>query len=87
MYKLVTRIWPRITASSNVLIHVRVGAAQTANQEVQWSPARDFRPNQDQFVSEFANGRFLSFEFTSDGGQPFQLDGFDVELQEGGKFG
>ena len=87
IYKLVSRIWPRVTASSDVLLRVRVAGARTANDAPIWSPAVDFRPDEDEYVDTFSNGRFLSFEFSSEGGQPFQLDGFDVELQLGGKFG
>ena len=86
LYKLVSRVWPRVTAPADVLIHVRVGSARTANDSVQWSPAVDFNPNADQYVDLFSNGRFMSFEFSSNGGQSFQLDGFDVELDMAGRF-
>jgi hypothetical protein len=84
--KTLSRVWPRITAPEGTNISVRVGGQMTPDNPVTWSDYIPYLPEADDFVSVFATGRGLSFEFSSIGGQAFQLEGFDVELTARGRF-
>jgi hypothetical protein len=87
--KTLTRIWPRVSSyNANLVLEVRAGGSATPDLPVEWADWVDYVPATTDFVSTFATGRFLSFQFrvTGDTSHLFSLLGFDVELAPRGRF-
>ncbi len=85
-YKLVTRIWPRISADAGANVQVRVGGQSNEGSAVTWSAPVNFSPDFDEYVDTFAEGRFLNYEFIMTEGARVQLEGWDVELDISGRY-
>ena len=73
-------------APSGADLLIRVGGSASPDDDITWSDTVSYNPLQDDFVSTFASGRYLSFEFSSNGGNGYELQGFDVELAQRGRF-
>jgi len=85
-FKLVSRVWPKINAPSGTAITIRIGqSSQVDNAETFTAPVV-FTVGIDHYFDLFAQGRYLSFEFSSNSVQPWRLSGFDVEYRMGGYF-
>lgn len=86
-YKLVTRVWPRITKlGDQINMEVRVGASANDGAPVAWTGPYLFNPDEQQWIDCLVQGRFLSFELRTQDGEPYSLEGFDVEFEERGQF-
>jgi hypothetical protein len=86
MVKLCNEIWPRFTGSPGDSINVRVGTQMFPDDEIEWLPYQAYVIGQDRKLDVLAQGRYLSFQFTSTGGDVWNLPGFDVNLIPSGKF-
>ncbi|MCP3999396.1 MAG: hypothetical protein GY727_00580 [Gammaproteobacteria bacterium] len=93
--KTVMRVWPRTTSTKeNLTIKIRAGGSHTPDRAIEWSDWVDYKPStltpteENDFVSLFATGRYLSFQFqvAGDTSYIFALLGFDVELAPRGRF-
>jgi len=86
MVKLVRSVWPRVTAPIGVTIEVRVGGAPTTDAQIQWSEWLPFVTNSQDKIDVFVSGRLLSFDFRSESGPAWVLNGFDVNVIPQGRF-
>lgn len=77
--KLLKRIWPKITGSS--LVSVRCGAQEYRNSPITWETAKVFNPATMKYLDFTANGRLLCVRFESSDGLPWQLEGYDLEIE------
>ena len=84
--KLVKAVYPRITAVGGTQVNMRVGGAFSPSSPINWSPTVPFLAGAEIKKDFLVSGRYLSFQFTSDGFETWGLDGFDVEYAERGFF-
>lgn len=84
--KLCTEVWPRIVGTAGDVVSIRVGSKFQPDDPISWSDFVQFTIGSDQKIDTFATGRYLSFEFISSDGSPWRLTGFDVNLEQGGRY-
>lgn len=84
--KVVRRIWPKIKANPGTVVNVRVGAQTELGEGVLYSNPVPFTVGTDQSVGALARGKFISVEFGSDGANPWELSGYEIEYEERGRF-
>jgi hypothetical protein len=83
---LVRRIYPYVLAQASSMF-VRPWLADSAGGQLRDGGSYAFDVNQPQeghFVSPFRRGRFVSVEFGSTTGEPWALQGYDLDMNEGG---
>jgi len=79
--KFLRRLIPHIQANNGTQIKIRAGSQMVDSDPILWSNERTFTVGMDKHVDTFAQGKYLSFEFRSDGTNPWALTGFDVEAE------
>ena len=79
--KFLRRVIPHIQAVDGTVVKVRVGSQMVNNDSITWSAEVTFTVGTDMHVDTFAQGKFLSFEFRSDGEGKWTMTGFDVEAE------
>jgi hypothetical protein len=79
--KFVRRIVPHFKAELGAEIVCRIGSQMTINEGIVWSPSVTYTVGTSIDIPSFAQGKYLSFEFTSTGGKQWTLIGFDVEAE------
>lgn len=82
--KLCTAVITKLYNGSSCLI--RVGAQETDRDPITWGTELPTSIHYRQDLPEPISGRFLSFRFSSQGQEPFELGGFDYELDVLGEF-
>ena len=76
--KLFKRIWPKITGLASV--YVSLGSQEDLQDEVTWASSKLFIPDQKYLDFEVA-GKFGAVRFESTDDAPWQLEGYDLELE------
>ncbi len=84
--KFLRRLIPHIIALAGTEIKIRVGSQMSSVEPILWSNEVSYIVGTDSQVDTFAQGKFLSFEFRSEGGNHWSLTGFDVEAELRGYF-
>lgn len=88
--KLVTEVWPRVRLINGTSINVYVGAQDSTEGPVTWSPAMPFNPATDDKVDVDPpiEGRYIAvrFETPANTSVQWKLDGYDLEIFVIGKF-
>lgn len=79
--KLWKRIWPRVTGGP---INVRVGVQDYIGGPVMWQPPQAFNPATQKYLDFIAHGRLLCTRFESNADVAWQLEGYDVEVEQAG---
>lgn len=79
--KFLRRLIPHIQADTGTVVKCRAGSQMVCSDPIAWSNEVDFTVGTDGWVDTFAQGKFLSFEFRSDGVNPWGMTGFDVEAE------
>ena len=79
--KFLRRIIPHIQALDGTEIKIRAGSQMVNNEAIAWSNEVTFTVGTDKHVDTFAQGKFLSFEFRSDGEKKWTMTGFDIEAE------
>lgn len=82
--KLVTRIWLKVVGTA--LLSVRLGAQDNFNDEVIWASAKSFDPMTDEYLDFIVNGRLIAVRIETTTDQPFQLEGYTLELVKVSEF-
>lgn len=76
--KLCKRIWPKI--EGHAPISIQIGAQEDVNDNVLWQPAQIFQPETMKFLDFTANGRFIAVRMEAISSEPWQLEGYDLEI-------
>ena len=84
--KIVKRCYPKFTANDGVAIQIRVGGSQNVDGTITWSNPVTVTKGGLQRADLFAQGKYISFEASSQGGLPWQMTGFDLEVEMRGYF-
>lgn len=84
--KFLRRLIPHVVADAGTIMFARAGSQMTINDPILWSNEVTYTVGTDIHVDTFAQGKYLSFEFRSDGANPWSLTGFDVEAELRGYF-
>ena len=79
--KLVKRCHPKINANPGTEITFRIGGSDIIGGPITWSPPTVWTQGVTERLDLFAQGRYISFEASSTGLQPWQLVGFDLEME------
>ncbi len=79
--KFLRRLVPHFQAEAGTEVKIRAGAQMSSAASIAWSNEVTYTVGTDRQVDTFAQGKFLSFEFRSDGVNPWLLTGFDVEAE------
>lgn len=82
--KLVKRVIPIVDADPGTIIYIRVGSQMTPNGATTWTAEEAFTAGTSEHVNIVIGGKFLSFEFRSDGIKGWTIPGFEVELDRKG---
>ena len=85
-FKQVKRIWPKITGPDGTVVNIRVGSTDAVDMPATFGAAVPFVIGTDRFTNLFANGRYLSFEFSSNSSSGWNMTGFDIEYRLGSYF-
>ena len=88
MRKLVTRLWPRVTAPAGTVLEVYVGARDSLDEgtPVAWEGPFNFQVGTDEFVNPLVQGRFISFRFTCTTAVAWKLTGYDFNVEPLGAY-
>lgn len=84
--KLITRVYPILETVSPLPFKVRVGVQDQASGSITWQGPFDFNPAEDTFVEFFCEGRYISYQISHEGTDPWRLVGFDIDLSLNGEF-
>lgn len=84
--KFLRRLIPHIKADAGTQVKIRAGSQMVITDAISWSNEVTYTVGTDQQVDTFAQGKYLSFEFRSDGVNPWSMTGFDVEAELRGYF-
>ena len=84
--KWISKLWPRIDAVAGTIIKIRVGAADSPGASIGFGPTISFTVGTDTFIDLDIQGKFISFEFSSDTRAVWRMGQFDVELALTGPF-
>ena len=79
--KLVKRCYPKIEANDGTQVAIRLGGSDHPGGAITWSQPFTFIKGGLERVDAFAQGRYISFELASSGINPWQLIGFDLEVE------
>jgi hypothetical protein len=63
-----------------------VGAAETVDGDITWSPEVIFNPATDLYVDCIANGKAIAVEFETQSSVPWVLEGYKIEFSVQGNF-
>ena len=84
--KWISKLWPRISAVAGTIVNIRVGAADSPGAAITFGPTIAFTVGTDTFVDLDIQGKFISFEFSSETRNTWRMGQFDVELALTGPF-
>lgn len=84
VYKLVSRVFPRVTTYRNVPVTVQVGGSLTPRGPVKYLPAVSYDPSVDYKIDVVAGGRYLAIRFSVDTPADFEVTGFDLDVSNNG---
>lgn len=81
--KFVTRIWPRVTGGP---VNIRLGVQETIDSSISWGSPKSFNPLTQRYVDFEIVGEALSVEFSTTDDVEWQVNGYKLEVKNGGKF-
>jgi hypothetical protein len=76
--KLLSRVWPKVQGTS--ILAIKVGAQEQVGGSVTWQNSQNFNPATQKYLDFEANGRLLAYNITSTDNNPWELQGFDLEV-------
>ena len=79
--KLVKRVYPKVEANDSTAITIRVGGSERPGGAITWSAPATFIKGSQERIDTFAQGKYISFEASSTGINPWQLIGWDLEME------
>ncbi len=79
--KIVKRIYPKVNANTGTEIVFRLGSSSQPGGAIAWSAPVTFTKGGQERIDTFAQGKYIAFEASSDGLLPWQLIGFDLEVE------
>mgnify|MGYP003145980571 CR=1 FL=1 len=83
--KLITRVWPLISASRGGEFEISIGVQDSAVGSTTWQGPFPFNPDVDRYVDVLLEGKYISYRIVSRGEEPWQLDGIDFEIDLNGE--
>lgn len=84
-YKNVRRVYPLVTTFGSTPIKVQLGGALMPSGPITWGPKVAFDPGTQYKVDYQRGGRYLAIRFTVDAPVDFEVNGFDLEIGNGGR--
>lgn len=87
--KRIRAIWPKMEISGDSLnvVKVSVGTQMSTMDGVSWTTPVEYNPAKHSKVSVRKSGKLYGVKFESDGDFSWRLDGYEIELEDGGRRG
>lgn len=79
--KLVTKMWPLVSAPSGGTFHLQVGAQDYADSPITWESPITYDPATDEFIEPYIEGKFIAIRLTATGNFPWTFSGYDLEVR------
>ena len=73
--------------SGDNTVNVYVGTQMSTEEGISWGSAVAFNPDSQSKVSVRKSGKLYGVKFESTGDFDWRLDGYDIELEDGGRRG
>lgn len=86
MVKIVTEVWPRVRANAGTVIDVYVGTQMKMDDPIDWNGPFPFVVGQDEKVNPYCSGKIISVRFSNTSTTAWDIAGYDLEMQPGGKY-
>lgn len=77
--KLIRRLIPHVVATDGVAIICKVGSSMTSTGSITWQSEQTFTVGTTEYLDFLVQGKFISVEMRSSGGEPWTIPGFDLE--------
>ncbi len=77
--KFVRRVVPHVVAAAGTIINFRIGSQFDSSDSISWETTQTFTVGTDTDIKTLVNGKLISFEFSTNTNNTWQLVGFDVE--------
>jgi hypothetical protein len=84
--KVCTGMTPRLTGINGSVLKLRTGASMTPDGPITWAPTEDYIIGSSDRISTTSRGRYLAAQAVIPGGAQVRLEGFDLEVTDGGQF-
>lgn len=84
--KMVSRVYPNIVADAGVGVFVRVGSQMTSEGPTTWNTEQTYTVGTTEKIDVTVQGRFISYQFRSDGLKSWKLVGWDADIDLRGRF-
>ncbi len=84
--KMVKRVYPIIVADPGVEVYVRVGQQMTPEGSTTWNSEQTFTVGTTEKIDVDVQGKFISYQFRSDGLKSWQLVGWNADIELRGYF-
>lgn len=81
--KLLTRVYPHMTSGP---VNIRIGAQERPEDAVAWQPVVAYDPSTQDHIDVVASGRLFSIRFEGQLDTPWELYGYDLEIEPLGTF-
>lgn len=79
--KMLDKVWPHLSGQAGATINVYIGAQDSINGPVSWSPAQPFIVGQSEFIDYPLAGRLHALRFESSSDDFWQLHGYSVDIR------
>jgi hypothetical protein len=79
--KMIGRVWPKIIGQNGQQLTFRIGGQEATNGPVTLAPVQTFEIGSSQSIDVFVQGRFMSIDVTSSGGEQWRMGSLDVEFR------
>lgn len=83
-HKIVTEVWPRLTADVGTEVKVRLGTQDNLDSSVLWSEEFTYIVGSTERLTPYVNGKIISIRFGVKSKTHFKFSGFDLEVIPGG---
>lgn len=84
--KMIKAVWPKLAGREGDTVTFRVGGQETAQGATQWADPVDIAIGAVVPVECFVQGRYISLEVTSQGGDPWRMGSIDIEFRGEGQW-
>lgn len=84
--KMITRVWPKLEGRTGDVVQFRLGGQEISGGPVRLANVLNFTIGQEEPLSVFVQGRFLSMEIESVTAAAWRLGSVDVEVKGVGNF-
>lgn len=83
--KIVTEVWPRISADVGTQLKVRLGTQENVDDPISWTDDMTYIVGVTEKLTPYVSGKIISIRFSVKSKTSFRFSGFDLEVIPGGR--